>query len=53
MTEHIIDYGAVGMSNYLIHKDEKRRKRFHQKFKNNNGYNDPNSGLFSSRYLTW
>ena len=48
-----IDYGAVGMSDYLIHKDEKRRERFHQRFKNNKGYNDRNSGLFYSRYLLW
>ena len=41
MTEHIIDYGAVGMSDYLIHKDEKRRK-FYQCFKDNKGFNDRN-----------
>jgi hypothetical protein len=48
-----IDYGDVGMSDYLIHKDGYRRESFHQRFKNNNGYNDPNSGLFYSRYLPW
>jgi hypothetical protein len=35
----------------LIHKDERRRERFHQRFKNNKGYNDPTRGLFYSRYL--
>ena len=48
-----IDYGAGKMSDYLIHKDERRRERFHQRFKNNKGYNDPTSGLFYSRYLLW
>lgn len=48
-----IDYGSFGMSDYLIHKDENRRTRFHQRFHNNKGYNDPNSGLFYSRLLLW
>jgi hypothetical protein len=48
-----VDYGAVGMSDYLQHKDDKRRTRFHQRFQNNKGYNDPRSGLFYSRYLLW
>jgi hypothetical protein len=48
-----VDYGAIGMSDYLIHKDEARRMRFHQRFQNNKGYNDPTSGLFFSRYLLW
>ena len=48
-----IDYGAANMSDFLIHKDENRRNRFHQRFHNNEGYNDPRSGLFYSRYLLW
>jgi len=48
-----INYGSFGMSDYLIHKDENRRNRFHQRFHNNKGYNDPNSGLFYSARLLW
>ena len=48
-----IDYGAVGMSDYLIHRDKDRRKRFHDRFKNNKGYNNPYSGLFYSARLLW
>lgn len=48
-----VDYGAVGMSDYLQHKDEARRMRFHRRFQNNKGYNDPTSGLFFSRHLLW
>lgn len=48
-----IDYGAANMSDFLIHKDEERRIRFHQRFKNNKSYNDPKSGLFYSRFLLW
>jgi hypothetical protein len=48
-----IDYGAAGMEDYLIHKDEERRDRFHKRFKNNKGYNDRNSGLYYSARLLW
>lgn len=48
-----VDYGAFGMEDYLIHKDKIRRERFHNRFHNNKGYNDPKSGLFYSRFLLW
>ena len=48
-----VDYGALGMSDYLIHRDENRRNRFHQRFHNNKGYNNPESGLFYSARLLW
>lgn len=48
-----INYGAFGMSDFLIHGDEDRRRRFHQRFRGNKGYNDPYSGLFYSRWLLW
>jgi hypothetical protein len=47
------DYGAVGMDDYLIHKDDERRLRFHKRFKNNVGYNNPKSGLYYSVRLLW
>lgn len=48
-----VDYGAKDMEDFLIHKDEARRRRFHQRFKNNKGYNNPESGLFYSARLLW
>ena len=48
-----IDFGSKGMSDYLIHKDKERRRRFHQRFENNKGYNDPDSSLFYSKSLLW
>jgi hypothetical protein len=51
VTPKPIDFGSKLHSNYLIHKDEERRQRWHARFKNNKGYNDPNSGLFYSRLL--
>jgi hypothetical protein len=47
------DYGAIGMDDYLIHKDDERRRRFHNRFKNNVGYNNPKSPLFYSVKLLW
>jgi hypothetical protein len=48
-----IHFGAKGMSDFTIHKDEKRRKRFHDRFRNNKGYDDKTSGLYYSRKLLW
>lgn len=48
-----VDFGSKGMSDYLIHKDKERRRRFHQRFENNKGYNDPSSGLYYSQNLLW
>lgn len=48
-----VNYGAPGMQTFLEHKDEKRRKNFHQRFASNKGYNDPKSGLFWSARLLW
>lgn len=48
-----INYGSYGMDDYLMHKDENRRIRFHHRFHNNKGYNNPNSGLFYSARLLW
>ena len=49
----VINYGSLGMSDYLIHGDEERRRRFHQRFRGNKAYNDPTSGLYYSRHLLW
>ena len=48
-----IHFGAKGMSDFLIHGDELRRKRFHDRFKNNKGYKDPKSPLFYSQKILW
>ena len=40
-----LDYDAAGISDYLIHRDQKRRERFHACFKNNKGYNDKRSHI--------
>lgn len=48
-----IHFGAKGMEDYTIHHDEKRRLSFYNRFKNNKSFNNPNSGLYYSRYLLW
>ena len=54
---HVIDtdihFGAKDMSDYLIHNDYDRRKRFHDRFKSNKGYNDKKSGLYYSSRILW
>lgn len=48
-----VDMGAAGMEDWLDHKDEARRKRFHSRFRNNVGYNSIHSGLYWSARLLW
>lgn len=54
---HVIDtnihFGAKGMSDFLIHNDEDRKNRFHQRFKSNKGYNNKNSPLYYSARILW
>lgn len=48
-----IDFGAKGFSTYLEHKDKERRRLWHSRFKNNVGYNNPDSGLYFSARILW
>ena len=48
-----VDYGSFGMNDFLITNDKKRKELFHQRFKNNKGYNNYNSGLYYSSRLLW
>lgn len=48
-----IHFGARGMSDFIEHKDEQRKKNFHSRFRNNKGYSDKESGLYYSRMLLW
>ena len=54
---HVIDtnihFGAKKMSDYLLHNDDDRRKRFHDRFKNNPSINNPKSGLYYSSRILW
>jgi len=49
----VINFGDTQKQTYFDHGDVVRRLRFHQRFRNNKGYNDPNSGLYYSARLLW
>lgn len=49
----IIDFGHPEYSDYLQHHDESRRKRFWQRWGNNNLINDKLSPIFYSTRLLW
>lgn len=46
-------FGAKGMSDYTIHKDNERKKRYLNRHKNNENWNDYMSAGALSRYILW
>ena len=48
-----VHFGQKGYSDYIEHGDKKRRRNFHNRFRNHKGYNDKTSGLYYSRMLLW
>ena len=48
-----IHFGQRGYQDYLDHKDETRRTRFHQRFRSNVNYNKPNTAMWLARRLLW
>ena len=54
---HVIDtnihFGAKGYTDYLLNGDDTKRKRFHDRFKNNPSYSDKKSGLYYSARILW
>lgn len=51
--EKKIDFGSKTMDNFLIHKDEVRRQRFLNRWKNNKYINDKERPLYYSVNLLW
>jgi Family of unknown function (DUF5754) len=49
----VLHFGYLGLEDFTQHEDEERRKRFHTRFRNNKGYNNPDSPLFYSARLLW
>lgn len=48
-----IHFGDSRYKDFLDHKVEIRKIRFHNRFKNIKGYNNKKSGLYYSRKLLW
>lgn len=46
-----IHFGSKKNSDYLDHNDSKRRKAFHDRFRNNVNYNKPYTAMFLARLL--
>jgi hypothetical protein len=46
-------FGAAGMSDFTIHKDEERKKRYILRHKAHENFNDPTSAGALSRWVLW
>lgn len=49
----VIHFGAKGMSDYTIHKDEERMKRYLNRHKANEDWNNPLTAGALSRWILW
>lgn len=48
-----VRFGAKGMSDYTIHKNDERRDRYIARHKKNENWNDPLSKGALSRWILW
>ena len=48
-----IHFGAKGMSDFTIHKDPERKKRYINRHKKRENWNDPMTAGALSRYILW
>jgi hypothetical protein len=48
-----VHFGAKGMSDFTIHKDEERKKRYLSRHKANENWNNPISAGSLSRFVLW
>lgn len=48
-----VHFGASGYSDYTIHRDEDRKKRYITRHKKNENWNDPSKPGTLSRYILW
>jgi hypothetical protein len=48
-----IDFGAKNMSDFTIHKDEKRKQRYIKRHQKNEDWNNPFTAGALSRWVLW
>jgi hypothetical protein len=48
-----VHFGAAGMSDYTIHKDPERKKRYMTRHKSRENWRDPTSAGALSRWILW
>lgn len=46
-------FGAAGMSDYTIHKDQGRKQRYLDRHRKNENWDEPTSAGSLSRYILW
>lgn len=46
-------FGAAGMSDYTIHKDDDRKQRYLNRHRKRENWSDPYTAGFWSRWLLW
>ena len=48
-----VSFGAAGMSDYTIHKDDERKQRYLDRHKKNENWSDPTTAGYLSRWILW
>ena len=48
-----VSFGAKGYSDYTIHKDPERKKRYETRHKKNENWSDPTTAGFYAKHLLW
>jgi hypothetical protein len=51
--ERTTDFGAEGYSDYTVHKDTERRKRYLDRHRKNENWQDPMTAGSLSKHLLW
>ena len=51
--EVVVSFGAKGMEDYTIHKDEARKELYLKRHKKNEDWNDPTTPGALSRWILW
>ena len=48
-----ISFGAAGMSDFTLHKDDDRKERYIARHQKNENWRDPKTAGFYSRFILW
>ena len=48
-----VSFGAAGMSDYRIHKDDERKQRYLDRHKKNENWSDPTTAGFYATNILW
>ncbi len=51
--EKVVSFGAAGMSDFTIHKDEARKERYLNRHRKNENWDKPDTPGALSRYILW